>query len=182
MDSTSEGNWGWVPLMGVGHRSTDNERGAAVVEFALLSVLLFMLIFAGITTGIAVSQSNALQTAAREGARFGATLPNADLSANLDQIIGVVRAAATGDLDASVPGQYICVAFTDGSTISVRAETGGALSTPLSDCFTTAGITDNRPSGEERIQVVVGRDASIEAVAFDVDVALSSEAVARYER
>lgn len=168
--------------MGKGAQRLDGERGAAVVEFALLAVLLFMLIFAGITTGIAVSQSNALQTAAREGARFGATLPNADVAANLDQIIGVVKAAATGDLDSTVPGQYICVAFTDGSTTSVRAETGGVLSTPVADCFTTAGITDNRPAGEERLQVVAGRDASIEAVAFDIDVSLSSEAVARYER
>lgn len=160
----------------------DHERGAAVVEFALLAVLLFMLIFAGITTGIAVSQSNALQTAAREGARFGATLPNASVPANLDVIIGVVKSAATGDLDDTTPGQYICVAFTDGTTTSVRAETAGTPSTPGTDCFTTAGITDNRPAGEERIQVVVERDASIEAVAFDVDLTLSSEAVARYER
>lgn len=159
-----------------------HERGAAVVEFALLAVLLFMLIFAGITTGIAVSQANGLQTAAREGARFGATLPNANVPANLDTIISVVKAAGTGDLDSSVPGQYICVAFTDGSAASVRAETAGVLSTPGADCFTAAGITDNRPVGEERIQIVVERDTSIEAVAFDVDVTLSSEAVARYER
>lgn len=169
--------------MGQGSEATEMyERGAAVVEFALLAVLLFMLIFAGITTGIAVSQSNALQTAAREGARFGATLPNAGAPANLDVIIGVVKSAATGDLDATIPGQYICVAFTDGSTTSVRAETAGALSTPGSDCYTLAGLTDNRPAGEERIQIVVERDSSIEAVAFDVDVTLSSEAVARYER
>lgn len=165
-------------------RKHDAERGAAVVEFALLAILLFMLIFGGITTGMSISRANALQTGAREGARFAASLPTANTPGGLDQVIGVIREAATGDLATTVPGQFICVAFTDGSvgSLVVRAETSGVLSTPGQDCFSLASLADNRPVGEERIQVVVQRLTSIEAVAFSTDVTISGEAIARFER
>ena len=48
------------------------EGGAAAVEFALISVLLFTVLFGIIQYGIWLSEYEVYQGAAREGARFGA--------------------------------------------------------------------------------------------------------------
>jgi hypothetical protein len=48
----------------------DGDAGAAAVEFALISVLLFLLIFGGITFGLGWFQRQAAAHAAREGARL----------------------------------------------------------------------------------------------------------------
>lgn len=167
-------------MLGTMKRRSTNEHGAATVEFALLAILLFMLIFGGISAAISISQANALQTAAREGVRFGATLPTADTAAGLDDIISVAISAATGDLGTSVPGRRICASFGDGSAWISRTLTGTATTpvTGSASCF-----TDGRPAGgEERVQVVVERDTTIEAIVFSTDVTISGEAVARYER
>jgi Flp pilus assembly protein TadG len=53
-------------------RRPHGEGGAAAVEFALISILLFLLIFGGITFGLAWFQRQAAAHAAREGARLAA--------------------------------------------------------------------------------------------------------------
>src|SRR5918994_2890256 len=76
----------WVMELGkgagdrvVGRRTgrTDGERqrGATLVEFALIAPLLFALLLGAITGGLALSRKNSMTNAAREGARLGATLP-----------------------------------------------------------------------------------------------------------
>lgn len=146
-----------------GRRQRQNgEKGAAVIETAFTLTLLVMLLLGITTAGIAYGQSNALQTAAREGARFGATLP--DVTSKYGEVRAVTEAAATGVLDESAAGHVICVALVD--------------SDPHPDqCF-----GDGRPDGEERVQVVVERPATINAVVFSTDITLRAEAAARYER
>jgi hypothetical protein len=83
--------------------------------------------------------------------------------------------ASSGDLDPSASGYYVCVAHisSEGNT----RQTEG--SPPL---FNDVCYNDGRPADEERIQVTAGRDTEINAIVFSVDVNLSSEAAARYER
>lgn len=159
---------------GDSHRS---ERGASLVEMALVLPLLVMLLLGTVTAGIAYGQANALQTAAREGTRFGATLPN--VAANLNDVLQVTKSAAVGALDNSVPGQYVCVALVhpDGTTASLTQTNGGTPVAGGSECF-----SDGRPNSEQRVQVVVRRSATINAALFSIPVTLESESAARYER
>ena len=50
------------------------ERGASLVEFAIIAPLLFLLLFGIIELGRAVATFNAVNTAAREGTRYGTGL------------------------------------------------------------------------------------------------------------
>src|SRR5712691_4500636 len=56
-------------------RAGDGERGAAMVEFALLLPVFMMLVMGAFSGAIAYNQKLDLAHAAREGARYGATLP-----------------------------------------------------------------------------------------------------------
>ncbi len=122
---------------------------------------------------------NSLENAAREASRYGATLPGPVNAGWLREVRDVARAAATDDLDATVPGQYICVAHYDGSAWSRLTDTGG-VEGPVPDsqpCF-----ADGLPPDDPRVQVVTGRDTTIQAVLFSVDANLDGEAAARFER
>ena len=150
-----------------------------MVELALAFTLLVTLLVGTVTAAIALSNQNSIENAAREASRYGATLPGAGAPSWFQEVRAVARAAAQGDLDPSVDGQYICVAYVDGAGAKRVIETAGAAA-PLEvgdDCF-----PDGRPAGEARIQVVTGRQAEIQAVIFSMDVTLEGPAAARYER
>lgn len=151
------------------------ERGAALVEMALIAPLLLMLLLGVVTAGLAYHQNNSLQTASREGVRFGATLPMNDVNLWLGEVRDVTKAAATGDLETGVPGQFICVAIL-GPTEGRLVESGSGPP-GLPGCF-----DDQRPDSEARVQVVTRRTATINALVFTTDVTLESASVARFER
>lgn len=161
-------------------RSAAGERGAVLIEAALVTVLLLALLLGTVTAGIAYGRSNALQTAAREGGRFGATLPipAGGVDTWLSQVRDVTKAAAIGDLDPAVPGQHICVALLGpaGTPRSV-VEAGGGTTYSSSECF-----ADGRPAGESRVQVVVRRDTDLQVVFFALNITLSGQAATRFER
>lgn len=156
-----------------------DERGAALVEAAFVSMLLISLLLGTVTAGIAYGRFHALQSTAREASRFGATLPvSGTLDAWLDSTRDVAKAAAIGDLESAIPGQYICVAMVhpDGTTRRL-VESGGTDAYSDTDCF-----TDGRPSQEQRVQVQVRRITNINAAFFSTDVTLQGSAAARFER
>ena len=70
-------------------RFVRDERGAALVEFAMISVVLMILIFGIIDFGRALYTKNSLTNAAREGGRYAAVLlaPEANTSAIQDTVI-----------------------------------------------------------------------------------------------
>lgn len=156
-------------------RMGDRERGASLVEMALILPLLLMLLLGMVTAGIAYHQFNSLQTAAREGTRFGATIP--DVDSNLGTVLDVTQNAAVGALDHPVPGQFMCAAYVAPSGTVSMTETGGAQAPGAGECF-----SDGRPADEERVQVVVRRDTSINALLFTTTITIDSESAARYER
>jgi len=55
----------------MGKRRLQNERGAAVVEFAIVSVVLLIIVFGVIELGILMFDKHILTNASREGARAG---------------------------------------------------------------------------------------------------------------
>lgn len=161
-------------------RRKDRDKGAALVEAAFITPLLLMLLLGTVTAAIAYSQHTSLQTAAREASRFGATLPAPDVNVWLNQVMGVAKNAAIGDLASDVPGQKICVAYVHPSTGQTRSltQTGGVTGGPSSSvCF-----DDGRPADEARVQVLAERSTTIQAVLFSRTVTLSTRSAARFER
>lgn len=78
-------------------RSADPERGAAVLEFALVSSFLVVILFGIIQFGIAYHVRQGLQAAAREGARIG-SLPQ---TTGVDVKARVLEAVSGIDTDPS---------------------------------------------------------------------------------
>lgn len=156
------------------------------MEAALVTPLLLMIVLGLVTAGLAFSRSIALQNAAREGSRFGATYPVfSDMPGYLDLVLETTRGAAIGDLDPTVPGQYICVAYVhpNGTSATDRTtrleEISGVKTGPVvgSSCF-----ADGRPNDERRIQVLTKRITEIEAVLFSMDITIGADGIARFER
>lgn len=154
----------------------ERQEGAALVETAFMLVLLMMILVGIVTTGVTFNRSNGLQTAAREGSRYGATLTvEVDVPTYLDAVRNVAKAAAVGDLDASVPGQYVCVALVDTSYGSQSLVESAGVESTGTTCF-----SDGR--NDPRVQVVVRRDSDIEVVVFSQTVTVEGTSVSRFER
>lgn len=146
-----------------------------MVELALVLVLLVMLLVGTVSAAVAFGRGNSIQNAAREASRYAATRD--DVSNNLSEVVQVAKAASSGDLEAGVPGYYVCVAYVDGSSNEREIE-----GTPPSLPADNSCYSDGRPAGERRIQVTAGRETTINAIVFSIDVPLTTEAAARYER
>lgn len=168
-------------------RSRSRERGAALVEFALLMPLLLMLFLGIVSVGVAYNHQLSLTHAAREAARFAATLPVenfASKSAWLDTVAAQAIANGTGTLADGTPGRAVCVAYvypqgtsTGTDPTERRLDDGsGTLVRDSSPCF-----GDGRPDVERRVQVTVARETDFNVVVFTQTLTLDSEAVSRFE-
>lgn len=155
----------------------DRDSGAAMVELAFVLSLLVMLLVGTVSAGVAYGRNNSVENAAREASRYAATLPGPVNTTWLQDVRDVARAAAMGNLDASVDGQHICVAHYDGSDWTRLTDTNGGETTGTTACF-----SDNLPADQQRVQIVGRRDAKLNVVFFSMDVTLEGEASARYER
>lgn len=163
-----------------------DQRGASLVEFALVLPVFFMLVLGMFTGGLAYNRKLALTQASREAARYGATLPRANfltVSGWLDAVATVAVKSAEGELNSGVPDRSVCVAYvfqtgTAQSQTWRRVESATALPSyeMNKECF-----TDGRPLNETRVQVVTARTSKLEALLFSQDLALRSEAVSRFE-
>ena len=154
-----------------------SDRGASMVELALTFTLLVTLLIGTVTAAIAFSNNNSIENAAREASRYGATLPGPIDTSWFQEVRAVARAAAQGDLDPGVNGQYICVAHIDGAGGQLFIDADSAPLPASGRCF-----SDGRPPSEARIQVVTRRESQIQAVFFSMDLTLEAPAAARYER
>jgi hypothetical protein len=161
----------------MGKHAVSFDRGASMVELALTFTLLVTLLVGTVTAAIAFSNNNSIENAAREASRYGATLPGPIDSSWFHEVRAVARAAAQGDLDPSVDGQYICVAHIDGAGGQLFIDADSAALPSNGRCF-----SDGRPPSEARIQVVTRRASQIQAVFFSMDLTLEAPAAARYER
>ena len=69
-------------------RQKKNERGQAIVEFALVLPLLLILLFGVIDFGRALQTYITINNASREGARLGAINPDADVEGKVREAAG----------------------------------------------------------------------------------------------
>jgi len=95
-----------------------NENGGSLVEFALISPLLFVILFGIIEFGFLLYDKAVLTNACREGARAGIVYADTRLTA--EEITGVVT---------SYCGDYL-ISF-GGNTPTVDVTPGGAAGDPL---------------------------------------------------
>lgn len=97
-------------------RSGDRERGASLVEFALVVPLLTLFLFGIVQFGIAYDKQQSMNSAAREGARLGALASSslADLS---------TRAAEAYDASAA-PGADPTILVSGGTTAGAATPVG----------------------------------------------------------
>ncbi|HEV3226861.1 MAG TPA: TadE/TadG family type IV pilus assembly protein, partial [Acidimicrobiales bacterium] len=166
-------------------RPLNGDRGAALVEFALVFPILAMLLFGLFSAGLAWNDNLALAQGARIGGRYAATLPTKNytsLDDYLDAVAARVVDASEGSLATSVAGRMLCVAYVhpSGSTTldqtRGRTETGTTVTRNNSSCF-----TDNQTSSDQRIQVVAERSATFETGIWSQSITLHQQLVFRYE-
>jgi Flp pilus assembly protein TadG len=149
-------------------RGADGDRGAVLVEFAIVLPLLAMLLLGMVTGGLALHQHQQISHAAREGARYGARVPPDQTFASgswASNVRDIIVARAGGDL--SGPGTSVCVSL-------VRGSAGGSI--PLTSVHSTQGgpciptesfpVSTNQPG--LRVQVVVSRPGVINLGPFSV--------------
>ena len=164
-------------------RAGENERGAALVEFALLLPVLAMIVFGALTAGMAYNHKMDLTHAAREGARYGATVPQAQCTPtsncgglNWAQLVqSVVAERSFGALTTS----QVCVALVSGSASPEPAPVGPTYTTEADG---TACYDDGSGDTGKRVQVYVRKtDDKIDAVLFKANITLTSKATAKFE-
>ncbi len=83
-----------------------DERGVAIVEFALVVPLLIILLLGIVEASWAFSQKNALQSVAREGARLAATREDLDTPGITAIICDGADLEAIADLEATGVGAW----------------------------------------------------------------------------
>jgi Flp pilus assembly protein TadG len=142
-----------------------NERGAAIIEMALVAPLLILLLFGIWSVARAYNVKNTMDHAVREGARFGATVDPWDGSS-----AGAIQAVIEGELAASaIPPSSITV----GCIELVEKDNDGC----------TLDGTD-RVVGAPADQVVVNiifEDYRLDFIFFSLDLDFTSQAIARHE-
>jgi len=111
----------------------DGERGAAVVEFTLVSVLLVFLFLLVMQVGLVLHARNVLVSAAQDGARFAA---NADRTA--EDGVARTRESVAGSLGAELAGQMVITPLPAGDTGGLPV-VGIRVSGPLPFVFAPVG-------------------------------------------
>lgn len=171
-----------------------SDRGAALVEFALVGPLLFMLLVGMFTGGVLFNERLAITNGVREGSRYGATLPVAaapcpsgnQLDCWLRQVASVTLQASEGKLNSGVAGRSVCIAYVSPGTTAVdqtRRITVTGTQTAATGTITTGStcFSDARPQSERRVQVQGSRQGKIEWVLGSSTPTLASGSVTKFE-
>lgn len=145
---------------------TGDERGAALVEFALVLPILMMLLLGIVTGGSAYQKKITIVDAVREGARYGATLEVGTETSPYPVWVDLVRNRV-----ADLSGGILKV-----SDVCVDLDDPGGSASPC-------GVADPATPGTERlVKVTATKDARLEAFFFSRELNLRGQSVARYER
>lgn len=165
------------------------ERGAALVEFALIFPIFMTLVLGMFSGGQAWNHKSAMTSATREGARYGSTLPIEtippalpDYAGWLHEVAEYVERASEGSLGTGAPGRTICVAYvySPGAGLDLTVHhihpTG-----PLVAPGPCPGANDAPPDDKPRVQVVTSRSSKIQALFFQYGLTLSTKTITRFE-
>lgn len=152
------------------------DRGASLVEFALLLPVFMMLALGMFSGGLAYNQKIDVTNAVREGARYGSALPQ--VQANWATI---VRDVVVDRSEGLLANNDVCVALVTGASGTVvTGGSGGPWSWAPSgypaNCYTDSGSDSGL-----RVHVAAKKPAKIEVLVFSTTVTLKSSATARHE-
>jgi Flp pilus assembly protein TadG len=164
-----------------------DDRGAALVEFALVFPLLIAFVMAIFTIGAAYNTRMTMTAAARDGARYAAVLDKTQTFASgtswgsaVTQRV-VDRAAGSGVTTADVC-VYLLQGPTSGTTPGPATIQPGAsfrnLSAASGVCPTAMPTLD---VNEQAVQVTIRRQAQIQVLFFSRDVTLVATNTITYE-
>lgn len=183
------------------------DAGVAVVELALVIVIVVMLLLGMLTGGLSYYRKITITDAARIAARYGTvhamptSFPSYDancsdsgqsgITSSVDQwLVDVACDAiynAQGELDAGSSGRVICVTYVPSTGETGTNETSlewdqsansGSFTTGQS-CAEASTVTAS--STDAIVQVVTQRTGSLEAVVWNQTLHLQSAAYGRYE-
>jgi Flp pilus assembly protein TadG len=156
----------------------DSERGAALVEFALILPLICSLLLGLVTGGIAYNKKIAITDSVRGATRYGTTLSNSDTWATSvrDRL---VQLSAT-----ELTGSDVCVQLVRAGSPDtvVRSWYASAANTSCPSNFGSAPTTPAITAGYCVVKVWGMKQATLQAVFFSSDLALKAGSVGAYER
>lgn len=162
-----------------------DDRGAVVVEFALVLPVLMVLLLGMVSGATAWNQSQSLGQGARVAGRYASTLPlaaPAAMDAWLDGIADLAVASSEGNLGSGVTGRTVCVAYVDpaGSepdeTVSRTLDAAGTRTSGVVPCF-----DDGQSDSELRVQVELERGSYLDVGFYRQTLNLRRTVVFRYE-
>ena len=149
----------------MGHRKGASDRGAALIEMALVLPFLMLLVVGIWTTARAYNVKNTMDHAVREAARYGATVDPWDGSSPT-----AVRALVDGELNnAAIP-----TAAVNTLCIEQVLETGDG-------CDLGSGPEVTNAPADQVVVKIEYPDYEMDFVFFSTTVDLESTAIARWE-
>ena len=98
-----------------------DDRGAAVVDFVLVLVVVLPLVLGLLHLGLVLHVRNTLTAAASEGARYGATVDRSP-GAGAERTRSQIRAALAGRFAEQVSARPVSIDGVPGVEVEVRAE------------------------------------------------------------
>lgn len=127
--------------------TTARERGAALIEFALLAPLLIILLMGIIEFGWLFAQMNEIRHVAQEGARWGAvSRPDLDGDGSLDWDDLTARACAAANLPSgtivTITGSQGGGAKEDTATVTVTAAVQSLTNLPIITTFLPTSLSN----------------------------------------
>jgi len=116
-------------------RRKSNERGAAIIEFALVLPILVVLVFGIIQFGLYFNRAQAFNAAAREGARIGA-IPTTSQSDIQTSVLSALGAVKVDDLESApavavTPDTDFPCRDREGESIVVEVTSSQAIEIPV---------------------------------------------------
>jgi len=176
-----------TPRAPVAH-SNHSDRGASLVEFAIVLPVLMMLLVGMVSAGLAYNQKLDLTHAAREGARYGATLPSTQTftsgytSPSPNTWAYGVRQYVVDRSGGTLTTAQVCVSLVEGATPSVvggHTTDAGGLPCIATDPYPSYNATNDRG---RRVQVSVSRPGKIDLGVFpSMNFTMTSKAIAKSE-
>jgi Flp pilus assembly protein TadG len=156
----------------------ESERGAALVEFALVLPIVVSLLMGMVTGGIAYNKKIAITDSVRGAARYGSTLSDASTWATSvrDRLVQL----SASELTTS----DVCVQLIRGGSPSVVVRSWYA-SSANSSCPSTFGTPPTTPTvtdGYCVVKVWGMKTAKLQAVLYNSDLRLKAGSVAAFER
>lgn len=155
--------------------ATPSDRGAVVVEAALVLPVFLSLVLGMFTGGILANRQIEVTHAAREGGRYGSLLP-VDEPFSSGTWATNVREVVVSRSDGQLEPTEVCVALVEGVT-PVAVSDDHSTRTGDAACF------DDSAAGKDhrRVQVRAQTSGTLEAIFFSRDVDLTATVTARHE-